>query len=459
LIEIPILSPGRITIYKVIRSATTKKTLSFDGGFVGDLELIYDENVEVPFFWDESNANPGEYVAFWEGGNFKFFVKEKQFYPNIDKKFDSKTKYRLLIDRYMPRMFGFVITPNDITPEVVNALNDAVIPGFAFLDDAIENLLLSFDLKTNNDHVLQLLAGYSGTKLKGEQKYWLSQVKNANKIRKKKGTKEGLELALKSVGAELIKITHFWSFTSKFVRTCSFKQPPFILPTPLAGNDFLKVWNNDKETDEFDIVESKDGLTTLSIEPEGVVRIQYLQKDNPDQELEKYLLSQPLADRRNEKDQIFPPKNWDTRLIAEDDENFKKFFQEDHPYVDPIVFGKIQSTFLYGENVYNRETFSGGEKDSTSPRDIDENFVDKCDGRTSQIDVTVKVPNIAYKNIINEILTELLPFHATIKVLKLMVENSEILMNSTDNIFTTIRVKDYINLEPVEILNKKNQEV
>ena len=112
-----------------------------------------------------------------------------------------------------------------------------------------------------------------------------------------------------------------------------------------------------------------------------IIRVLYQYKTVPgslEQNIEDYIQTLPLADIRDEEDQIYPPKNWNVRLLEEDDIMFDVIIPVRHPFHENLIFGQVRTEFPYSENIYNMETYNGSSRDSYDPCFIDRKFRDPC---------------------------------------------------------------------------------
>lgn len=119
----------------------------------------------------------------------------------------------------------------------------------------------------------------------------------------------------------------------------------------------------------------------------------------------------------------YPPKNWNTRVIPEDDPMFNVVLPNRHPFFDPLIYGKVRTEFPYSENVYNMDEYNGSLRDSKNPCDIDKSFVDPCHScMGSSYNIDLELEELSDNKIIEakDILKENMPFHAVLHTLNFL---------------------------------------
>lgn len=432
--------------------------------FLSNTEMVhYTEEADKQYIWDSKGQLPGdyivEYIVEWEDGDkkehFCFHLKHGSEFPKAyHKDYDTIGKYELLFNRYTPQMFKYFITPGDRTISILEVLQQAIARSFAYVEDSLNELAYVYDANTSNELLLGLLADFFGKKLKGNESHlWRSQVKGAMKTLKQKGTKTGLEEALLQIGIKLKKVTKLWQVMPLFTWTDSFKvqfdgQSTFTLTkNPLKDYKiYLKSLNRkdyielDSSTITFvDSIEESGKVLMIwknqeiSLFTNDFLRITYLYKEiSPDkQTLEDYINNLPLADDRDSCEN----KNWNLRLIEEDDPLFDSIIPERYPFYDPIVYGKVRTTFLYSENIYNMDTFNGSVRNSYMPCDIDKDFIDTCSyGQSSKVNLDLEVQEMSDLNQIKEVLEENLPFHTRVHEMNLHITKKDIIVGPIEQI-------------------------
>ena len=418
------------------------------------------------FEWSpEGSCREGDYVICWTwtplaAGEsisshmpFSIFGDAKSVTINPTHRTSPK-KYEDLLERYLPEMYKLRLSDGDLTPETLFMLNQAIGDGFTMIEDLSNQIIDLLDANVLHESLLVYLANLFNLKLRSEDPtLWRRQIKQAIPVFKKKGTLAGLTEALSQAGIYLNKINKLWQISPKYIYMTSFlanSSTPrnddsnlyFELPTsiiwPPNNPDNFQLWIRYVNTEDYVPLSSSyvnfyviDSVTymewlgetlssgALNLTEGDILLIKYEQEVVPggDQTLEDYILSLPLMDKRDETEQQYPLKNWNIRLLSEDDALFNALIPVGHPFHAPIIFGRIRTEFPYSENVYNMEEYNGSTRESINPCHIDKDFLDTCGHcLSSQIDVYLEVENISDQRIkeTKEILREYLPFHTQI---------------------------------------------
>lgn len=359
--------------------------------------------------------------------------------------YESNDKYDFLLKKYLPSMYKTKVAMDDVTASVLENLNWCVAREFTYLENMLVDLGMCYDGGRCPAPMLQLLANFYNIKIRTDNRsLQRRQVKNAIPLLKAKGTKLGLETALDQIGIKLKKLSVLWQVRSPYTWTESFTvsadgQGIFEL-SKMPINDKFKASVRSQGQEYIDLpgdyfisVDAIDsGKRVLIFEGEtkpdkirllkgDVLKATYDIKEMPDsyKQIEDYIQSLPLADGRDETAQAFPLKNWNVHLIEDDDPLFDLIVQERHPFVEPLTYGKIRTTFLFSENVYNMDTFNGSLRDSKEPCQIDRFFLDECHGcRSSKFNLDIEVEELSDTRLTEamEIIREYSPFHAQINV-------------------------------------------
>lgn len=384
-------------------------------------------------------------------------------------------------------MYKLHLGQGDLTPETLNTLNKAIGDGFTLIEDLGNQIIDLLDANVLHESLLVYLANLFNLKLRSEDStLWRRQIKQAIPVFKRKGTLKGLKDALSQAGIFLNKINKLWQVKPRYVYMASFKATVstprnnsfnlyFELPTaivwPPDNPDNFQLWIRHVDTDTYTTLSSSyvnfysvDSVyymewlgETLSsgalILTDGdILLIKYEQSIVPspsDQTIEDYILTLPLMDNRDETDQDYPLKNWNVRLLSEDDALFNVLIPVGHPFHAPIIFGKIRTEFPYSENVYNMEEYNGSTRESTNPCHIDKDFLDSC-GQclSSKIDVYLEIENISDQRIkeVREILREYLPFHTQINTMSYAGQMNDYVYPPVEEIDCLIRkhLADYV---------------
>jgi hypothetical protein len=354
-------------------------------------------------------------------------------------------KYEVLLERYLPEMYKVLIADKDITPMTLEKFNSAVGKGFRLIENLANQIIDLYDANVVHESLLVYLGNLFNLRLKSnDPTLWRRQIKEAIRTFKKKGTWGGLQDAFSQAGMSVTKFTQLWQVTSKYTWQESFKvidSPTFTLKKlvirPIDPENF-NIWIRRANTTSYVLVDNDcvtfedddcnfvskftwvgDMLSTAPIYLyEGdYIRIlyQYATIPTSEQAIENYIRTLPLSDLRDETLQDYPIKNWNVRLIEEDDTLFSAVIPTLHPFHKDIIFGKIRTEFPYSENIYNMEEYNGSTRDSKEPCNIDKDFVDPCGACISSkyiIDVDVDLLCDERIDEIRDILREYTPFHS-----------------------------------------------
>ena len=355
-------------------------------------------------------------------------------------------KYDILLERYLPEMYKSVLCQGDLTPETTLKLNKAVAGGFTVIENFANQIIDLFDSNALHESLLMYLSNLFNLKLKSsDPTLWRRQIKEAIPLFKKKGTYDGIKEAFSQAGMKLNKYTQFWQLVSPYTWQESFKVNGTTIWELEKDNIVLPVTSNfelswrQNGTDvyvsltsdyvDFEINDQDctvrmiwvgDGLSSnpITLNDGDFVRILYEYKEVPDlsaQQLENYIQSLPLADLRDETEQDYPLKNWNVRLIDEEDPLFDILIPTRHPFHDPLIFGYIRTEFPYGENIYNMEEYNGSTRPSFDACNIDKDFIDPCGACLgSKYSVDIGIEELSNDRMIEsqDILEEYMPFHA-----------------------------------------------
>jgi len=421
--------------------------------------LTLTEEGKFELNWDATQSSEGDYFICWNwnptlSGNsisahMLFQLKgDTRSTCAIPTHFTDPEKYPTLMERYLPEMFKNLISENDLTPYVVQELNYSVGSGFAFIEDMANQIIDLLDSNSLQTRLLPLLSNTFNLNLKSNDvTLWRRQIKKAIPNFKQKGTFEGLKSALGDAGIRLLKVTRLWQINSKYTYQENFEKTTansnkFILSKniilPIDSSNF-EIYYRSKDSNEWstitqdyvDIQSESDGTysatwigesatSPIELEVGDSFRILYKIKEVPnstEQSLEDYIRSLNLMDLRDERNQEYPPKNWNTRVLEEDDPLFNVLIPITHPIADKIIWGRIRTEFPYSENIYNMEEYNGSTRDSYNPCDIDKEFVDVCGQcQGSKINIDVEIEELSEDRIIEaqKTIEEYVPFHAVV---------------------------------------------
>jgi hypothetical protein len=429
-----------------------------------------DENEDLQYGHWELEWSPnigqreGDYVICWSWtpaigaealSDYQYFSLsgDTRSTTSIPTHFTKENKYETLLNRYLPSLFATHWSNNDLSPEILQELNNSVAKGFTLLEDLTNQSVDLFDANAINEAYLAYLANLFSLKLRsGDSTLWRRQIKRAVPVFKKKGTYKGLSEALAQAGIELKKFTKLWQVVSPYTWQELFNvtydgQDTFtlsktaILPIDLANFELYYRGANDDNwtTLTIDYVQITNASSTstltwvgnllsfypITLQAGDSIRVVYQTKNIPaqtcdglsEQDIETYIRGLSLADQRDERSQDYPLKNWNVRLIEEDDLLFDCVIPTRHPYYDPLIFGLVRTEFPYSENIYNMEEYNGSTRESRSPCDIDRDFIDPCSGgQGSKYIVDLRIEQLCDDRIREalEILDEYTPFHAVL---------------------------------------------
>mgnify|MGYP000202101830 CR=1 FL=1 len=446
-------------------------------------------NGNFTYTWNPKGVREGDYFICWTwtplpagdslSSHMKFMLAgDTQVTTSIPTHFTNPKKYPTLLERYTPEIFKMIMTSDDRSPDVLDKFNGAVALGFNTLEDLTNQIVDLQDSNSIHESLIPYLSNLFNLKLKtADPTRWRGQVKRAIPLFKKKGTKSGLAEAMEHASIKLIGLTQLWQIISSYTWQEVFKyeggDPIFVLEKTAEPIDFdnFELWLRPEESSDWislssDYIEfiTVDGVTSmywtgsnLSIDPIDLVtgdeiRVLYKYAEIPDltaQTIENYIRSLPLIDLRDERDQIYPVKNWNVRGIAENDAMFDVVIPNRHPFHDPLVFGKVRTEFPYSENIYNMEEYNGSIRNSKDPCDIDRAFVDPCTAcLSSSYNIDLEVENLSDDRIKEalEVLKEHTPFHSVLHTVNFLGGVSEFVQSPVEDIemLVSYNVSDFV---------------
>jgi len=407
----------------------------------------------------------------------------------------SPNKYQTLLDRYLPDMFKQFLGNSDITPGTLESTNEAIANAFTLLENLADQLYDLNDANVVNEALLPYLASFFKWKLRSQDPLlWRRQLRQVIPLYKQKGTIGGLSEALNECGAYFTNISILWQVVSPSTYQEAFivtkeeaSNPPVVFRLkqyallPAESNNFKIFYRQAGQSDyiqlTLDYVSFSDVpatnvdcanntenttyvtwvgdsllLNPISLGVGDVVRILYKVQEPPNQSIEDYIQSLPLADQRDETTITFPLKNWNVRVIAENDTFFPLICPNKNPFQYPVVFGKVRTEFPYSENIYNMDEYNGSTRDSTNPCDIDSNFLDSCSCcRGSKFTIDVEIEDLSNDRIeeIESVITDFVPFHAVLHSINYSGLNDEIIAPPIEEIECLITFEqDDIVIDP-----------
>lgn len=431
---------------------------------------------QFTYTWQPKGMREGDYFICWTWtpiiagttltAHTKFsLIGDTQITTSIPTHFTDPKKYPTLLDRYLPEMYKMVLKSGDRTPDVLEKLNKSISSGFTDLENLANQIVDLQDANSLHESLIPYLSNFFDLKLKtSDPTRWRGQIKRAIPLFKSKGTMRGLDEALEHAAIKLRKLTHLWEIISNYTWQEVFTYSgsnDFILEKVALPVDFinfeiyLRPFDSDswiQLTLDYIVFNTVDNVTTmtwvgntLSIDAIDLVngdelRVIYLYNAIPspmDQSLEFYLRSLPLMDQRDERDQIFPLKNWNTRVIAENDMLLDLLIPNRHPYCDFITYGKIRTEFPYSENIYNMDEYNGSIRNSKVPCDIDRDFISPCTACFgSSYNIDLEIENLSDDRIIEaqEVLNEFVPFHAVLHTLNFIGSRNDYIESPLEDI-------------------------
>lgn len=384
-----------------------------------------------------------------------------------------RKKYTTLQDRYLPEMFKTWISNGDLTPQVLRGLNNAVASGFTFLEDLATQMVDTIDANATHESYLIPLANLFNIKLRSnDPTLWRRQIKRAIPLLKKKGTLSGLQEALAQANVDLLRLARLWQVISSYTWQEHFTVGDSldftlakVIVAATSGSDtnyalyyravdatsWTQIAATYSELEPYVTFATSEGVTTMTwigSEPEvgDSIRIIYKVAAVPgstEQAIEDYIRALALMDLRDERDQLYPPKNWNVRVIEEDDPFFDVLIPLRHPYADYLIWGWVRTEFPYSENIYNMEEYNGSTRESYDPCDIDKDFVDPCkNGQSSKYTVDLSVGSISDDRLleVQEILKEFMPFHAVLHSINLGGKVEDF-VQPTDDLYIYIHIR------------------
>jgi hypothetical protein len=435
------------------------------------------------YHWNPLGAREGDYFICWSWSPYSSGDKlsshihfslggSTQLTTSIPTHFTQPNKYSILMERYLPSIFKMKMSSTDLAPQVLQEFNEAVAKGFTFIEDQANQITDLLDANSTHESLLSYLARFFNLELySGDPTLWRRQIKNAIPLFKNKGTLEGLKTALLQAGITLSRYSQMWQVKSKYTFQEYFKitdstdfelSKLMILPVDLdnfelyyrEGNGEWQELNSDYVTfSESDNIVTMSWLgEQLSVSPIELkfgdsIRVIYKTLEipnNDEQIIELYVRTLPLSDDRDELDQEYPIKNWNVRLIEDDDPLFDLIVPDRNPFFDPLIYGWIRTEFPYSENVYNMDEYNGSIRESLNPCDIDKEFVDSCHSCiSSKYALDLEIEHLSNDRIIEaqKIIREYTPFHAILHAINLTGSVNEFIQSPIESIKKTIRIE------------------
>ena len=410
------------------------------------------------YYWEPKGVREGDYFVCWKwtplaGGStlsshIKFNLSgNTTVTTSIPTHFTNPDKYTTLLEKYTPEMFKTTISDDDLTPIVIDRFNKSVALGFTTLENLANQIVDLQDANVLSEPLLPYLSNFFNLKLKSDDPTrWRGQIIRAVSQYKSKGTRRGLNESFMLSGMKLYSYKQLWQVISKYTwqesfgydgSTVSWELEKTIIE-PIDVDNFeisLRTYDSDIYeilTQDYVSFSTVDGITTMTwigdtliVDPitlvsGDIVKIlyQYSNVPNPtEQSLEDYVRTLTLIDKRDERNQIYPLKNWNVRGIEPDDILFNLVIPSRNPFHEFLIFGQVRTEFPYSENIYNMEEYNGSIRNSKIPCDIGRKFIDSClSCISSSYNVDVEIDKISNDRIAEfyEILSENMPVHAVL---------------------------------------------
>jgi hypothetical protein len=417
---------------------------------------------QFQYAWNSYGMREGDYFVCWTwtpnpagdtiSNSFKFNLAGNSVVTtSIPTHYTQPDKYYTLLTTYLPETYKTLITDTDRTPDVLDRFNQAVALGFTAVENLANQIVDLQDANSTAEAFLPLLARYFGITLKTQDPaLWRRQIKQAIPLFKKKGTIGGLQEALAQAGIRMAKVTRLWQIISSYTwqdaftydgtnDTWELSKTPVMPIDPTNYAVYLRPEGQPSYmqlgTDYVSFGTDMDGNPTVTWAGSGlmidpidlvagdIVKVLYVYKsvpDSPHQTIENYVRSLPLADQRDETKQQYPLKNWNVRLIEEDDPLFNVVIPDKFPFMDPLIYGKVRTEFPYSENAYNADEYNGSIRNSYNPCDIDKDFLDPCTACLgSKFNIDLEIENLSNNRILEaqDVILEFVPFHAQLQTM------------------------------------------
>jgi P2-related tail formation protein len=481
---------------KVIGDESNPAWLSTDtdNAFIENVPTDEDGNNQFGYFkynWNPVQSREGDYIVCWTwtpnaaGDSISSFLKfnlegSTVLTTSIPTHFTNPEKYTTLLERYLPEVYKSKLSEADVTPDTLDKFHKAIAKGFTFVEDMANQSVDLLDANSTHESLLNLLSNMFNLRLKSDDPtLWRRQIKTAVPLFKRKGTGGSLKESFLQADIKLKKVTKLWQITSPYTWQESFEVADsntlnlgdtdqgetqvelekvalgssdtdnnVLYRRPVGASSYTELVLADHVT-----FSTSEGVTTMTWESsssitlaEGdLVKIVYEVVNVPgssEQTVEDYIRSLPLADQRDETLQDYPLKNWNVRLVEEDDTLFDVLIPDRHPFHDSVLYGKIRTEFPYSENIYNMEEYNGSLRDSTDPCHLDKYFVDKCQYcQSSKFNLDLEIKDLSTDRI-NEaesIVEEYTPFHSVLHQINFSGGFDEFVLSPIENLEGTVK--------------------
>ena len=427
------------------------------------LSPVYEGEFPVPgkfeVIWDPSGLREGDYFVCWSWRpTLSSETMSAHMYfslgggvgltASIPTHRTNPKKYEMLLDRYTPEMFKSYISESDLSPLVIKGLNESVAAGFTTIENLANQIIDLLDANATHEQLIPLLSNIFALRIKStDPTLWRRQIKKAIPNFKRKGTIVGLREAYGDAGMKLLRLSRLWqvvsgyNFQEHFVYDGSSNEfelsRAMILP---VGSDF-ELWFRPSNGEWREVTDHAGSLVNVEeqkitwvgdISEGDSFRVSYNFREVPSsaRSAEDYIRTLPLMDTRDERDQSHPPKNWNTRLVEEEDPMFSVLVPVRHPIADPIIWGWVRTEFPYSENAYNMDEYNGSKRESSDPCHIDKEFLDTCGQcQSSMFNVDLEVEGLSDASFdeARQVAEEFMPFHSIVHTFNLSGSRTEFL--------------------------------
>ncbi|GAI50423.1 unnamed protein product, partial [marine sediment metagenome] len=169
-------------------------------------------------------------------------------------------KYPTLLERYLPEYLKLQLGDGDLTPTVVETMNQAIADGFVVLEDMANSSVDLLDANAIHERLLLYLSNLFNLKLRSNDvTLWRRQTKRAIPLFKKKGTLSGLSEALEQAGISFKGLTQYWQVVSPYTW-----QEAFTVTNDQTEFELAKSPSNTTDFELYLRPSGSDSYTTLT---------------------------------------------------------------------------------------------------------------------------------------------------------------------------------------------------
>lgn len=439
---------------------------------------------QFTLLWTPEFSREGDYIICWtwvpliagtpiSSYDTFYLASDTHHTTSLPTHYTQPDKYVTLLDRYTPDLLKQTLSDDDESPTVISNLNLSIADGFTVIEDLVNQVPDLIDANAINEQSIVYLANLFDLVLRStDSTLWRRQVKRAIPLYKMKGTLAGLTEALASAGITLNAITRLWQVVSSATwqdgflvsagnTTFTLSKQAVITPT-IDTNNFA-IYYRAAGTTSYTTLDTSyvsfsnnSGITTmqwigashtppLSLSNGDFIRVIYKIANPSNQTTENYIRTLPLADQRDETTVTYPPKNWNVRVIAENDAMFSTVCPLLHPFANPPVYGQIRTEFAYSENIYNMEEYNGSIRNSTDPCSLSNDFLDSCNACMSSLfNIDLVIESLSNDRIeeARQIITDFVPFHAQIFTMTFKGGITEFMPPNVESVQTLVQINN-----------------